>query len=370
MNQRNWAFFIAPQTQTVCYAKGSPGTCKSASVAALAKAAGRRYIQLCLDQLMPEDIGGVPCPQDIDIDGHTHRGVVRLLDESMLRARLEKTVVLLDELNQISHTMMAATQEAWLNPPPENAWVFAAGNPLDQASNGVEFTPPFVNRICVVEWEVPLDDVRAGWQTGFRNYPAPDVPIVPADYLDNFEAYWANLLAEFSTHHPELFPDTIEAAGKLIELANGGPFPSVRSWTNVGKLMCAADSVGANSGVKHALIHGCVGEAAGSQFQRWLTEQQLPDPEELLAMPHKLKMGQRFDMNRAILASVLGRLRAENSPVRWEAGYDLLERAFSQQPELAMSAEGALFKLKPEGHTPKIRNGSAAEMRKLRLATA
>jgi hypothetical protein len=32
-----------------------------------------------------------------------------------------------------------------------------------------------------------------------------------------------------------------------------------------------------------------------------------------------------------------------------------------------MASEGTLWKLKPEGHMPRMRNGAAAEMRKIRL---
>jgi hypothetical protein len=78
----------------------------------------------------------------------------------------------------------------------------------------------------------------------------------------------------------------------------------------------------------------------------------------------------RFDLSRAIVASVIGRIRANATPQRWESAYDLLEVAFSQQPETAMASEGTLWKLKPAGHMPKVRNGAAAEMRSLRLQAA
>ena len=97
----------------------------------------------------------------------------------------------------------------------------------------------------------------------------------------------------------------------------------------------------------------------------------LPDPEALLAQPHTLKLPARFDLAKAIIGSVLGRVRADCTPNRWEACYDLLEMAFEQQPETAMASEGTLIKIKPQNHMPKIRKSAAAvEMRKIRLGQA
>jgi hypothetical protein len=366
--QLNWQAYIPLQIGIVPYVESAPGQAKTACFAALAEAAQRRYLPLELGRLLPEDIGGVPSPRTLSINGQNEDCVVRLLDEVLLRAKLEPSLVLLDEINQASHSMMAACQQ-WINPPPAMAWVAACGNPIEQASNGVEFTPPFVNRLCVVPWERPVDAMKEGWRNGFRNYPAPSFPLVPSTYLDDFGAYWGTLLAEFQDRHPELFGD---GGYPKDEAMASKPWPSDRSWTNVGRLLCAADSVGADSTVKHHLTSGCVGGPAAAQWNRWLVEQNLPDPESVLASPQTLKLNARFDINRAIIAGVLARIRVDLTPQRWEAGYDVLEVVFGQQPEMAMSAEGALWKMKEplNGYTPKIRNGAAAEMRKMRLATA
>lgn len=362
-HQVNWAFWIAGQARVVPLAYGIPGVAKTASCRSLAQRANRRFLGCYLDQMLPEDMGGVPAPTRISIGDVEHDCIKKLLDETMLRAQLEPSVVLLDELNQASHSMMAAAQE-WINSPPESCWMFAAANPVEQASNGVDLTPPLVNRMCVVTWERPVEARREGWRRGFRDYPAPQVPLLPDDYLDIFGGKWGELLCAFEDQHADLFGD--DAFPKDLDQATK-PWPSDRSWTNVGILLSAGESVGANATTRHNLIAGCVGDAAAQQFERWLAAQDLPDPEELLAMPHTLKLPVRFDMSRAIVASIIGRLRANCTPARWESAYDLLEVAFRQQQEVALSAEGAVWKLKPDGHLPKERNGAAAEMRKARL---
>lgn len=361
MSQTNWPVFIPPQIGIVSYAQGGPGEAKSAVIRALAELTQRRYLPCYLESMLPEDLGGVPVPRTVDVNGRQTECVVRLLDETFLRAKEEPSIVLMDEMNQASHSMMAAAQE-WINPPPANAWVFAAGNPIGQATNGVEFSAPFVNRMCVVEWQCPGDLIRAGWRSGLQSYPQANFPIVPTDYLETFGALWGNILADFSDRYPDLFNRCPEDSNEASK-----PWPSPRSWTNVGKLLSACDAVGADAGTRAALIQGCVGTAAWDQFQRYVTSLQLPDPEELLAMPHMLKLPVRFDLSRAIVASVIGRVKANCTAIRWEQAFDVLEHAFEQQPETAIASEGTLWKLKPQGHMPRARTGPAAEMQKLRL---
>lgn len=368
MKQQNWQFLIPPQVGIVSYAQSAPGQGKTASLRCLAQQSRRRFLHCLLDQMLPEDIGGVPAPRTLNINNDQVDCVVKLLDETLLRAKLEDSIVMLDELNQVSHSMMASAQE-WINNPPPRAWVFAAGNPIEQSSNGVEFTPPLVNRICIVDWERPAEARRTGWRNGFRNYPAPQVPIVPDTYLDDFGAWYGELLCDFEDQFPDLFGD--EGFPKDITAASQ-PWPSDRSWTNAGRLCCAADAVGALSTVKYRMIAGCVGTPAAQQFQKFLVSKKLPDPRDLLAHPQNLKLPQRFDMSRAIMASVIGVLKAEPEPRIWEAAYDLLEVAFEQQPEVAMSAEGAVWKMKElindNTYMPKIRKSeAAAEMRRLRM---
>lgn len=366
MSQTNWAHFIAGQAGVVPLSLGMPGTAKTAVHRALAQQSSRRFIPLMLDQLLPEDIGGVPVPRTINIGGTDHDCVVKLLDEGLVRALAEPAVVLIDELTNASHSIQAAALQL-INEPPAGCWMFAAANPIDQAANGVELAPPMVNRLCVLEWSWHNDERRAGWRSGFKSYPSPHLPIVPPDFLDSFGAFWGDILCQCEDRFPEMFG--AEAYPEDPSKASQ-PWPSPRSWTNVGKLLAAADSVGADAVTKDALIKGCVGVAAGTQFQRFVTSLQLPDPEELLAMPHTLKLPVRFDLSRAIVASVIGRVRANSTPQRWESAYDVLEVAFGQQPETAMASEGTLWKLKPAGHMPKVRNGAAAEMRSLRLQAA
>ena len=67
--QTNWGYAIAlqstPHGGPVPCAVGLPGVAKTAWHMVLAKVTGRHFIQLILRQMMPEDIKGVPVPQDV-----------------------------------------------------------------------------------------------------------------------------------------------------------------------------------------------------------------------------------------------------------------------------------------------------------------
>lgn len=365
MNQTNWPAFIAGQAGVVPLVIGSPGTGKTAVFRALAEALGRRFLPYYLDQALPEDLAGCPVPRTVRIGDTDYDCAVKLLDETLLRAKTEPSVVLIDELTNAGHSLQAAALQ-WINDPPKSCLMFAAANPVDQAAAGVDLCAPMVNRLCVIPWERPVEERRQGWRNGFKDYPAPSFPIVPEDFLETCGCLWGDLLCQFEDRFPELFG---EQAFPKEAAAASMPYPSDRSWTNAGRLLAAADSVGADSEVRAKLVTGCVGEAAAQQFLRWLVSLELPDPEDLLAAPHTLKLPHRFDLSRAIITSVVGRVKANPTPARWEAGVDVVVKAFEQQEEVGMSAMGSLQKAKPHGYEPRKRHsGSAQKMSELEVA--
>lgn len=361
--QQNWASLIACQAGVVPMIEGPPGTGKTAIIEALAEASHRRFVQFILGNRAPEDLGGIPKPHEFIIDGVSREGFIALLGEEMLRAKHEPCVLLLDELNQAGSSMLAAAQE-WINRPPKSCWMIAVGNPVEQSTNGIELPPPVVNRMCLVDWERPCKSRREGWRNGFQKYPVPEVPIVPPDFKDQYGQQWGTLCCEFEDRFPQLFG---EAAFPTDVAMASRPWPSDRSWTNVGILMAACDSVWANASTRAKCVIGCVGEGAGNQFLQWASMKDLPDPEDLLARPDQLVLPNRFDLVRTILGSVISAVSENRTPDRWERLFDILEVGFTQQPESIIASESHVWKIKPENHQPKLRNGVAAEMRKARL---
>jgi hypothetical protein len=161
------------------------------------------------------------------------------------------------------------------------------------------------------------------------------------------------------------FPDRMEAYPRDPAKA-AEPYPTPRSWTNVVKLLAAAESVSAGKHVRRLLINGCVGDGAGAEFNSFLETQALPDPEDILADPQLLRLPRRGDLAVAIVRSILARVEARNSTDCWERCCDVFERTWTQNKEVAMAGYGRLWKIKPNGYAPPKRNGVFAEMDRLR----
>jgi hypothetical protein len=348
--QVNWAYWIAGQAGVIPVALGMPGVAKTESARALARAAGRLFLPVMLDQILPEDLGGYPVVRELRAASGGEPALEcmrRVIDEKFMAARLEPSVMLFDELTNAGHAQQAAALQIMAE-GIEGCWIFAAANPPEQAAAGVELTPPMVNRLCVLPWEIDRDAIMDGWRAGLE-FPAPDVPLLAEGWRSHL-ASWGSLMCAFHTS----FPDVLDAFPRDPTMTSQ-PFPSPRSWTHVVKLCAAAESVEAGPSVRAKLVHGCVGQAAATQFLTWLSMQDLPDPEELLCNPKRLKLPKRGDLALAIVSSVLTRVERNSTPDRWEAGRDFLGVVFEQAQEIAVAAHGKLWKSKPDNYLPKVR---------------
>ena len=216
--------------------------------------------------------------------------------------------------------------------------MFAAANPPCLAAAGVDLTPPMVNRLCILQWQPDEDSWDQGTRNGFRYDGLSSVPVLPDNWRD-YAIKWGRLFVEFRHRFPELWAYPPMDPSKATE-----PFPTPRSWTNAGICLAAAESVGASESVQAELVYGCVGLSAGTTFLKWLSEQGLPDPEDLIRSPGSLRLPARGDMAVAIVASVINRIRENNAPARWEALRDVIEVAYKQSQEVAVAAEGACWK--------------------------
>ncbi len=360
--ETNWAYWIAGQAGVIPVALGMSGVAKTESTRALARAAGRLFLPVMLDQVLPEDLGGYPVVRQLEHNGQTLDVMRRVHDERFVRARLEPSVMLIDELTNVGHAQQAAALQLMAE-GIEGCWIFGAANPPEQAAAGVELTPPMVNRLCILRWEIDRDAIRAGWRNGL-NFPAPEIPLLPAEWRAHLPK-WGALLCEFES----VFPDLLDAYPKDPAQASQ-PFPSPRAWTHAVKLCAAAEAVDASEGVRAQLVYGCVGQAAGTQFLTWLSRQDLPDPEEVLANPAKLKLPRRGDLALAIVSSVLTRVERNATPQRWEAGRDVLGVVFGQSQEIAVAAHGKLWRCKPSGYSPRQRGGVFDQLNQLVMGGA
>jgi hypothetical protein len=123
------------------------------------------------------------------------------------------------------------------------------------------------------------------------------------------------------------------------------------------RLLAAADQAGASWEARSALVRGAVGDGAGTEFLAWLTEMDLPDPEEVLADPAKFQLPERADRAYAALASVAAAVAARPTPERWFAGWRVLGQCADggpnghAAPDVAAVAARVLARCRPDGVT-------------------
>jgi len=358
--ETNWPYLIAGQAGVVGLVMGEPGTAKTALTRSLALLVGRNYHALLLDQELPEDMGGYKYKDAIDVDGRSYDVMKSVMDERLVRCHLVPSILHIDELTNVGHAQQAAAL-GLMNEGIPGTWIFASANPVHQATAGCALAPAMVNRLCVLEWEIPVAAIREGWRNNL-NFPEPTMPVLQDDWMDHSKVWFAHL-DQFAERNPILMQKCPEDATQASE-----PWPSFRSWTNAGKLLGAATSVGASRDTHQKLVTGCVGEGACKEFFNWLSKQDLPNPEEILARPESFQIPRRADLAMAVAASVVNAVRENKTGERWEAARDFIEHAYKTSPEVATVAESRLWKFKPDGYETRVRTSEIAkEMRANRL---
>jgi len=362
--QINWEYLIPPQIGIVTMAYGPAGVGKTKTIETLAKARERRWIRTPLPARQPEDIGGYPDKKDIVIEGSVHQVIKMVELEEMVRARLQHSVMLIDEFTSVSDATQAAAL-TWMDNPPANCWVFAAGNRMDQATNGNPLAEPMINRMCIVDWKVDKSKWIEGMTKGSGiEFPAPDVPLV-TDGWEESAKFFSHQVTEF------LFGKHVQSKPEYFIKENsdedrGKPFPTMRSWTNLAKSLGAATTVGANKNVMLAIAGGFVGEHIAHEFLDFLEVSEYVDPETLLSDPQEVKMPQSVQLVMSYVSSVLRRVKEDLTERRWENARLFLGTVYKTHPDIARQYEAKLWQMKPDGHTPEI-HPSLAEMEQERI---
>tara|TARA_Y100001936_G_C16088111_1_gene683473 strand:+ start:506 stop:1627 length:1122 start_codon:yes stop_codon:yes gene_type:complete len=362
-SQINWEYLIPPQVGIPTMAYGPAGVGKTKTLETLAKARERRWIRTPLPARQPEDVGGYPDKRDIVIKGNVHQVIKMVELEEMVRARLQNSIMLIDEFTSVNEATQAAAL-TWMDNPPENCWVFAAGNRMDQATNGNPLAEPMINRMCIVDWKMDTKKWIEGMESGGFDFPAPEVPVVPDDWHESTPLF-AKKIVDFlfgkSTYAKEEY-----ACMENDEDTKGNPFPTPRSWTNLSYALGGAISVGASPEVTLRIIQGFVGEHVGSEFNEFLKVTNFVDPEDLLKDPQEVEIPEEFPIAMSYAKSVLRRVRDNLTEERWEAGRKFLGNVYRTYPDLARNLEAKLWDMKPDGYVPEA-NQELREMEESRL---
>jgi hypothetical protein len=334
--------------------QGPPGVGKTYGLIAIAAEIARRLRKPFESevwsgpQIQAEDAAGLPVP---DLKSGTTRLLPMRIGSKVLKAGCG--VVAIDEFGSITNTQEAA----FLNfihggvlgeqKLPECISRGAMMNPEDIASNGRQLSPPAANRFAwFPEWDLPVgvwcDYMRGG--PGFVSH----IQVLPEDWHLKVPAAKALIASYISRNSSQLLD--MPAAHRA-----GCAWPSPRSWENAAILFAAAQAVGdrKTGDLATCAIQACVGDGSASAFVGWLTEINLPDPEEMLADPenaHKL-LPDRPDQVAVALESLAAAALEERKDLtdRWNTAWKIIGPVFVARNDDGISAAKMLAKQIPTG---------------------
>jgi MoxR-like ATPase len=138
----------------------------------------------------------------------------------------------------------------------------AALNPLETATSMRLLTAPFANRMVHITWAPDAES----WGEGYLSDWRLTLSALPEGWRQRLSATRARVTA-FIRSRPSFLNSQPTEPG-----AQGGPWPSGRTWDMVSTLLTACDAADANAEVRRLLATGAVGENAAGAYLAWERE--------------------------------------------------------------------------------------------------
>lgn len=302
---------------------GNPGEGKTAAVES-ATLQGWHVETVIITHSDPSDFAGLPVV--------TSDGSVSLAPPAWAKRLADHdgpSIAFFDEFSTASPSLQAAAlrplthyEVGSIQLPPTVSFV-AAANPADVAAAGWELTAPTASRFVHLDWGMPYDVFAEGIITG--QWPSLPVHREPEDYsrfLDEERVLVSGFLRARESQL-SVIPADAEARGRA--------FPTPRTWDYASRLSSFARAVHASPDVRQLLVSGCVGEAAAHEYLRWVTTQDLVDPELLLNDPNVADfIDVRHDRVFVMLQAVLAAFSRQPTNERWQAAIEICALAAEQ----------------------------------------
>ena len=331
--QLNWAWMIIGQIGLVPVAEGDPGTGKSETANAIAVESRRRFQPYELSKTYPEELGGFPVKTEITLPDGSRAEVMKYVpDERLLRAYHEPTLILLDELTNISQAKQTGAMRLVQYGIP-GCWIFGACNPEQLATEGIPLTPPFMNRIWMGAWE--RDDVAHDIASAnVLKFPKPVIPIVPNNYMD-YHPRWGLAKNEYLTRWPE------NRHRPPTQTESPRPWPSNRQWTNVERSLSAAEACHATKETLIKVANGFLGADVGTVFIEFATGTTFPSPHEMLH--GNFDLPDRTDGRIACIQSLVNYVRRDRNQENLKALEEFQTKLQDADQELAAFSANAFL---------------------------
>ena len=299
---------------------GEPGTGKTATIKSLFQERGYTVVTLIGSQMDRTDLAGIPVKSEAVVE-HSDGSVERLPVTDFAVPKWQhivmttrKAVVFFDEYNTAPPdvrssglTLLAERRFPNGDLMPVEARLVGAMNPPDSGSEYFEMAPAVSNRLCFIEWRVPLNRWLNGfltnWGQTITTYAEHKWRQRIAGFLSaSGNGQWANRLND-----PQATGAAYGALTEAGRVVHESAWASYRAWTNLAGVLA---SCGGDTEVEDAAMTGIVGRAAALAFRAHLDKMVDFDVEEVLADPASFEgweeLGpQEYDaLLRGILSSV------------------------------------------------------------------
>lgn len=299
---------------------GPPGTGKTARVASLQQTLNVHMERWLLSRCEPIDLkpriyheGKIIVAKPPEIER---------LGAAPARENLAKLrgILFLDEFNRSARETEGAALDIVDN-PPEGVAVLAACNPPSKGQAARSLESAAANRFCHLDVEADAKAWAtaqvAGWD-GLKEELKPP----SSEALAKAETRARTYVSAFVRRKPDLLeapPNDPVSAGKA--------WPSTRTWEMARKLHAVTMALGYDSEDTRVLIAGCVGDGVAIEYMTFISDADLPDPEELLRNPASYTPPKgRVDKTVTALTGVAGALESKLDDARWRASWALVQR--------------------------------------------
>ena len=281
--------------------EGSPGIGKSGRVQGTAACVGLETSVVYPATRQPEDFSGAPIP-----DGKGGVSIECILPAVRTMVKLGRGVIFVDEITcarpAVQGALLGFIYERVCGDTvlPGTVRILAAGNPAGEAAGGWNLAPPMANRLAWLDVRKPNAREWSQWLLS-----GPEKLEASPDAEDRVKSGWARswakmqgLGAAFIQANPDILYNLPEEGKPERHRA----WPSPRTWEFALRAVATCHALG-KSELQFDFVKACVGEAAATEWAAWITDRDLPDPEEMLTNGWTADKS-RLDVTVAALSSL------------------------------------------------------------------
>jgi len=344
--------FLAPKQALPPVIWGVPGCAKTAIMKEIAERGSYHLEHVTVSDRNPEDIGGTPM-----VTGEFMRRYPPdfVWGAKAANERGQKAVIFVDEMTTAQPPQQAPLMRGfheckWGDSQLDRGMTAVAGaaNPPELAANGSELASALANRCFHISWP-PFDtSVRTAWKLQGESVVDTLPRVDPELFQEKLKLAQAHICA-FLTARPSLKnSDPLKAAGQGY-----GQFASDRMWDAFEALyatcMCVKDEE-AISGC----AEGTLGGGIGLEFSAWLTDMDLPDPEDVLAgkaeIPaDKARADRTFAALLALVAAATQQRPAKEYSQRWHKSWEQMDKVMHLGKDIIVVPGRVLSRNQPSG---------------------